>query len=226
MKTGQLPLPLQWNESTEREDFFIGDCNRNAYQWLFNGRITWGHHASFLIGPPKSGKSHLSAIFAQKFGGIFASARAPNALLKFTRDTPSVLILDDLGADIDEVSLFHIYNHQHLNGGTLLMIAEDVPRSWPVHLPDLASRLDATSKVIIDVPDDNVLSAMLIKQLRDKGWSVTPEVIAYLLPRMERSFYSAHRLAEVLHECAEDDRRNLTVPLAADVLKRIYNEPL
>jgi chromosomal replication initiation ATPase DnaA len=226
MMAGQLPLPLQWQQASGAQDFFIGDCNRDAVQWLENGRSSWGHHASFLIGPEKSGKSHLAGIFAQKYGGDIISARTPAQLQKQLNAPSAVLVIDDLGAGIDEVSLFHLYNNAHLSGGTLLMVAASSPREWPVQLPDLASRLGASPKVLIAAPDDEVLAAVLIKQLRDLGWSASPDVIAFLVPRMERSFAAAQHLVQALHARGEHARRDLTVPLAAEVLKRLENDIL
>ncbi len=224
MMAGQLTLPLQWQPASGARDFFVGDCNHDAVQWLENGRSTWGHHTSLLIGPVKSGKSHLAGMFAQKFGAEIISARATAQLQKQLNAPSPVLVIDDLGAGVDEVALFHLYNNAHLSGGTILLVSASNPGEWPVLLPDLASRLRSSPIIRIAAPDDAVLGAVLIKQLRDLGWSASPDVIAFLVPRMERSFAAAQYLVQALHTRGEYAKRDLTVPLAAEVIKNLNND--
>jgi chromosomal replication initiation ATPase DnaA len=214
--TRQLPLPLAWTESDSAGDFYRGPSNDMALAWLERGPSAWGHHASLLIGPAKSGKTHLARMFAARFAGTFVPLHRSG-----TAQGSGVFIIDDLGPGVDEVSLFHTYNRLKEQGGTLLMIARTQPRDWPVTLPDLASRLAATPQVEIGAPDDAILGAVMIKQLKDKGWSVPPDVVSYLLPRMERSFEGVHRLVGALDEQASGLKRNLTVILASNVLKNI-----
>jgi DnaA regulatory inactivator Hda len=212
--TQQLPLPLSWTESDSAGDFYRGPSNEAALAWLERGPSAWGHHASLLIGPAKSGKTHLARMFAARFAGTFVPLRRSG-----TAQGSGVFILDDLGPGADEISLFHTYNRMKEQGGTLLMIARTQPRDWPVILPDLASRLAATPQVEIGAPDDAILGAVMIKQLRDRGWQVPPDVVSYLLPRMERSFEAVHALVTALDSHATGQKRNLTVPLVGEVLK-------
>ncbi len=214
--TTQLPLPLHWNSSATDEDFFSGPCNEHARAWLERGPSAWNHHASLLIGPPKSGKTHLARIFANTFGGKFVSLQKSGEA-----QGTGVFIIDNLCSGVDEVSLFHAYNRLKDQGGILLLVASAQPRDWPIRLPDLASRLAATPQVEIGAPDDTVLGAVLIKQLRDRGWSVPPDVVRYLMPRIERSFIGVHSLVTALDQSATGLKRNLTVALAGDVLRNV-----
>ena len=55
---------------------------------------------------------------------------------------------------------------------------------------------------------------MLVKHFADRQLRVAPEVIAYLVPRMERSFAAAAALAERLDRLALREGGAVTVPLA------------
>lgn len=217
--TAQLPLPLAWPTSESAGDFFPGPCNATAIAWLERGPSAWNHHASLLIGPAKSGKTHLARMFANRFGGAFISLRRSGEARG-----AGAFIVDDLGKGTDEASLFHLYNRMREEGGALLLVARNQPRDWPVILPDLASRLAATPQVEIGAPDDAVLGAVMIKQLRDRGWSAPPEVISYLLPRVERTFDGVHRLVTALDQSATGLKRNMTVALAGQVLRDIGDQ--
>ncbi len=219
MNARQLALPLQWRPSRLADDFAVGTSNHEAVSWLQRGSTAWGHHGTVLTGPEKSGKSHLASLFAERFAAHVGSARVTGDLHRALAHASGAVVVDDLGPGLDEAALFHLYNAVQLNGGALLMVARTLPRLWPIALPDLASRLDATPKISVQSPDDVVLGAVFAKHLRDLGWSASPEVISFVVPRMERSFVAAHALAQALHLRGEGQRRDLTVPLAAAVLK-------
>jgi chromosomal replication initiation ATPase DnaA len=212
--TSQLSLPLRWSPADGAGDFYPSDSNTEAIAWLDCGASAWGHHASLLIGPAKSGKTHLARIFAARFGGQFVSLRRSGEATG-----GGVYIFDDLAAGLDEISLFHTYNRVKEQGGAILLVAEEQPRDWPVRLPDLASRLAATPQVTIRAPDDALLGAVIIKQMRDRGWSVPPEVVSYLLPRIERSFAAVDTLVAALDQTAAGEKRSMTVVLAGQVLR-------
>lgn len=195
----QFSLPLRWRRSADEPDFFVGDCNRIAVQWL-ERYPDWQHHATILTGPAKSGKSTLAAAFARRHGD-------------------AVCVIDDLPQRMDELTLFHQFNRAKDEGCGLLLVAEEAPHLWAVQLPDLASRLAAAPLVRIDQPDDDMLGAVMIKLLRDHGLSLPPEVISYAVPRMERSFKAAVKLADALSHAVTAQGRSLSTRLAAEVIE-------
>ena len=193
--TAQLPLPLGFAEGMGEADFFAAPCNLHAWRWI--GRFPdWGHHATLLLGPEGSGKTHLAAIFKARH-----EARAE--------------IWDQTVAAADETRLFHRYNAAREAGHGLLIVAREAPA---VALPDLASRLAACPVVRIEPPDDEVLGAVLIKTARDRGFAIPPEVLRYALPRLERSFRAVRQFTLQLDALSLAQQRAITVPLAARAL--------
>ena len=85
-------------------------------------------------------------------------------------------------------------------------------------LADLRSRLVAAPAVAIGAPDDGLVGALLIKLFADRQLRVGDGVVEYLLARMERSFEAARILVAALDDAALAGRRNITVPLARQVL--------
>jgi chromosomal replication initiation ATPase DnaA len=102
--------------------------------------------------------------------------------------------------------------------GSLLVAARQPPASWTVMLPDLASRLRAAFAIGIGLPDDALLGAVLVKHFADRQLRVAPEVIAYLLTHMERSFAAAGEVASLLDMVSLRDRRAVTVALARQLV--------
>ena len=71
---------------------------------------------------------------------------------------------------------------------------------------------------MIDAPDDALLGAILVKQFHDRQIKVAADVIAYILPRMERSFAAARDLVERTDRAALAQKRAISIPLVRDVL--------
>ena len=72
----------------------------------------------------------------------------------------------------------------------------------------------------IDAPDDTLLSAVLIKLFADRQIAVTPALIAYVMPRMDRSFAAARALVTALDAAALARGTGVTRALAATVLDK------
>jgi chromosomal replication initiation ATPase DnaA len=113
-----------------------------------------------------------------------------------------------------EPALLHLYNFCMESQGGLLVAARQPPASWTIILPDLDSRLRAVLAIGIWLPDDALLGAILVKHFADRQLRVAPEVIAYLLRHMERSFAAAAEMASRLDRVSLRDRRAITVALA------------
>src|SRR5206468_12298251 len=113
-----------------------------------------------------------------------------------------------------EHALLHLFNCCRETGAGLLMVAREAPAIWPIALPDLASRLRAADTVGIGPPDDNLLAAVLVKHFADRQLRVAPELVGYLVPRMERSFAAAAALAARLDQLALSAHRPVGLALA------------
>ncbi len=193
----QLPLPLAYKRSKDEADFFVSDCNSKAVAWI-DHFPKWDHHATLLLGPEGSGKSHLAAIFKARHGDL-------------------VDIFDQPIRGVDEVALFHRYNSAKETGRGLLIVQRDAPVS--VELADLASRLANAPVVRIEAPDDAVLGAVMIKAARDRGLNVPPELVSYALIRLERQFAAIHAFVAQLDVASLLHRREITVALASKILQ-------
>jgi chromosomal replication initiation ATPase DnaA len=105
--------------------------------------------------------------------------------------------------------------------GSLLLTGADAPARWPVRLPDLASRLAVVTAVELAPPDDDLFAALLIKQFSDRQINVASDVITYLVARLERSFEMARLVVRELDQAALAGQRNVTKPLARQVLQQL-----
>ena len=200
-----------------REDFLVAPCNREAVAWL-DRWPAWPGPALAIHGPPGSGKSHLAEVWRRRSGADAIEAALIAEALASTVDAAPALVIDGLGAGIDERALLHTYNGIAERGGHLLLTAETPPARWPLTLPDLASRLRVASAVALGLPDDALLAALMLKLFADRQIAVAPEVPAYIVPRIERTFAAVASLVERLDRAALAEGRPVTVPLVRAVL--------
>jgi chromosomal replication initiation ATPase DnaA len=114
--------------------------------------------------------------------------------------------------------MFHLHNHLRNTGGTLLMTAQSAPTRWNIALPDLASRMQATTITQIDNPDDALLSALIMKLFADRQIMPKPALVQYLTPRIERSVAAAADIVARLDEAALANGRKINQALAAELL--------
>jgi chromosomal replication initiation ATPase DnaA len=191
----QPALPLAWEPVLDASRFALSAANAHAVRWLQSPQL-WPMPRTLLIGPQGSGKTHLARLFS---GSVWDNADAAEA-----------------------EALFHAWNAASAER-PLLMTARTPPRDWArgpgLGLADLASRMVATPQVRIGEPDDALLAGVLAKQFADRGLKVGEEVIAWAVPRMERSFAAAAALVAALDAAALAQRRAITVPLAREVLE-------
>jgi chromosomal replication initiation ATPase DnaA len=132
-------------------------------------------------------------------------------------ESPHRVAIED-AESASEYALLHLFNTCVECRGSLLITAKRPPGSWEIVLGDLRSRLRAAPVVAIEGPDDALLGAVLVKHFADRQLRVAPEVIAYLLGHMERSFADAERVAACLDAAALSNRSPITIPLARRVL--------
>jgi chromosomal replication initiation ATPase DnaA len=191
----QIALPLNWPVAEGDEDFLISDSNRIAFEHLKRWSV-WPVSATLLTGPRKSGRSLLGRIFVRKTGGR---------------------LFDDAEAH-DEEALFHAWNDAQERRCPLLIIANAPPPQWDMTLPDLRSRISATSHVEILPPDDALLGNLIVKLLGDRGIATPSDLADYLVPRIERSYVTVQQVVDILDRAVLSNHRRMTVPMARSAL--------
>jgi chromosomal replication initiation ATPase DnaA len=103
------------------------------------------------------------------------------------------------------------------------MTSRDAPARWGVALPDLSSRLAALPVVRIAAPDDALLEAVLVKLFADRQVAVAPDVIAYALRHMDRSFAAVRALVAKADAESLAGQRAVTVPLLRNLLGKDHS---
>lgn len=208
----QLVLDLGHRPALGREDFLVGQANAEAVGWI-DRYPAWPSYGLAIVGPAGCGKSHLAQVFATR---VSATSLGPTEFAADKVSLNAAYVIEDAGTD--ERRLFHFLNAVRENNAHVLLCARDAPARWGVALPDLASRLAALPVVRIAAPDDAMREAVLVKLFADRQLDVAPDVIAYLLRHMDRSFEAMRRLVARADAESLTHGRAVTVPLVKDLL--------
>lgn len=200
-----------------RASYLVSGCNQAAFDEIQRWP-NWPARALVLHGPRGSGKTHLAHLWRERAGAALMEGQT--ILGAEPRRIAGPVAVDN-AQQAEEKSLLHLYNTCIEHGTSLLLTLPAPPAAVPIALADLASRLRALPAVGIAAPDDALLAAVLIKHFADRQIRVSPGVIAYLVPRMERSFAAAGAVAGRLDRMALGAGKPVTVALARAVLAEL-----
>jgi chromosomal replication initiation ATPase DnaA len=215
----QLPLDLGFRPALGRADFLIAPCNAAAVAWI-DRWPDWPAPALALWGPAGSGKTHLLEVWRARSQAVaivprdLSSASVPKLL-----GAARAVAIDD-AEGVDEEALLHLYNMLAERQGHVLLAAREPPARRTIGLADLRSRLFAAPAVAVEAPDDALLGAVLVKLFADRQLRISEDLIAYILPRIERSFAAAQGIVAALDRAALVGQRAITVRLA----RAIFNQ--
>ena len=222
----QLAFDLSVAGTYARQDFFVSGATSQALAAI-DGWRDWPGGKMLLVGPEGAGKTHLAHIWAGMAGAVLiCGAELAQADLPELAAAGAVCVEDAdaiAGNVAAETALFHLHNllaqdNLLAQRGRLLITSASPPRDWGLTLPDLQSRLQAAMLTVLPAPDDVLMAAVLIKLFADRQIAVPPNLIAYLVSRIERSIGTARRLVARLDAAALTMGRPVTRTLAAEIL--------
>lgn len=215
---GQLALELGHTPGLAEGDYLVGDGNRLAYDRIL-AFPEWHDPITLIVGPAKSGKSHLARIFANRSGAVLLGRDALEAAAT-TGGTQPLVIEDVDRAGYDEAALFHLLNQAMRDARPLLMTAQQDIAQWPYRTDDVRSRARRAAVFNVSITDDIQLSQMLVKLFADRQVSVDPKIVGYVIARMERSAAEAASLVDLMDRLALSEKTAITRTIAAEALGR------
>lgn len=224
----QLNLTLPVRTALGRDDFFVSPANAMALG-LVESWPNWPGGKLLLSGPAGAGKTHLTHVWAARSGAGIVSARDLGQA-----DIPTLaggpVAVEDVpeiaGGDAAQTALFHLHNLVLAEGHSLLLTGHGDPKHWGLTLPDLKSRMQGTTVATLDEPDDTLLAVVLAKLFNDRQLMPHPDVIPYLIGRMDRSFDAARQIVEQLDTLSLSEQRPLTRALARRMFDATENPAL
>lgn len=215
----QMVMPFAPAVSYAAEDFIRGESNQEAHG-LVEHWPNWPYSIMLIHGPKGCGKTHLSHVFAARAkAGIIDAVRIGQATADQLLTGNHAWVLDNVQQVTDQAALAQLINHARARGDYLLILADAPGSQLHFTLPDLKSRLAMLPAVALGAPDDALLMGVLAKAFADRQIRITPDVLAYAVARLERSYAAAQQFAAQMDQLSLARGRAVTLPLVREALQ-------
>ncbi|MEH6810127.1 MAG: hypothetical protein V7651_14820 [Hyphomonas oceanitis] len=200
-------------------DLVVSPVNESALR-IVQRPENWPTPVLCLVGAPKSGLTTIAHAWAQRFGGDVFEAKAFASLKARDVDARAAALTAIDGADRvpagDKVlSLINLISG---GAGRMLLTANVPPPQWQAPSADLKSRLNSMPVTEIDPPDEAMMMGRLKAAAVRHFLKLEPDVLKYLVPRLDLSYEAIETFAERLSDGVTDLGRAPSVPLVKEVL--------
>ena len=183
----QLILNFDYDQNFKDQDFYVSKSNEFAFK-LLNSWPKWEKNFVNLIGEKFSGKTHLINIFLEKFKGIKIEANEiDNEFLKKIKVFENIII-ENLNDKIDENLLFTLLNIIDQDNKYIILTSKNPIVDYSFKLNDLNSRSKNFLLCNIEKPGDDLMFALILKNLSDRQISIDKKLVDFIIKRIDRSY--------------------------------------
>ena len=183
----QLILNFDYEQNFKDLDFYVSKSNEYSFK-LLNSWPKWEKNFVNLIGEKFSGKTHLVNIFLEKFKGIKIEANElDNHSFKEIKIFENIII-ENLNEKIDENLLFALINIIDQDNKFLIITSNKPIVDFLFKLNDLKSRSKNFLLSVIEKPEDDLMFALILKNLSDRQISIDKKLLDFIIKRIDRSY--------------------------------------
>ena len=183
----QLIIKFDHEQNFKDDDFYVSKSNVHIFK-LLKSWPRWEKNFLNISGEKFSGKTHLINIFIKKFEGIKLEANAlKDDDLKKIKLYENI-ILENLDEKVNENLLYSLLNIIDLDNKYIIITSEKPIVEINFSLKDLLSRTNNFLLQKIDIPDDDLMFALILKNLSDRQISIDKKLIDFILKRIDRSY--------------------------------------
>ena len=183
----QLILNFDYDQNFQDQDFYVSKSNEFSFK-LLNSWPKWEKNFVNLIGEKFSGKTHLVNIFLHKFKGIKIEAKdINNKFLKKIKVFENIII-ENFNDKIDESLFFTLLNIIDQDNKYLILTSKIPIVDHIFKLDDLNSRSKNFILSNIEKPEDDLMFALILKNLSDRQISIDKKLIDFIIKRIDRSY--------------------------------------
>ena len=183
----QTIINFGYDKNFKNEDFYLSKSNKHVFEFL-NKWPKWERNFINITGEKFSGKTHLMNIFLQKNKGIkFEGKYFQNDDLKKIKIYENIII-ENLSSDIDEKLFYSLFNLIEQDNKFIIITSIKPIVNIAFNLEDLKSRAKNFILLNIEKPDDELIFAIILKNLSDRQISLDDKFIEFIIKRIERSY--------------------------------------
>ena len=195
----QLLLNFKQKNNFDSDNFFVSKSNFLAYE-ILNKWPRWGNNILNIYGDKFSGKTHLANIFKKKSKTRYITEAELNDEIFKELKLYESLILDNFNNKVSERLLYTFLNFIDQSNKYLLITSEKPINNYKFELNDLKSRSKNCLFAKIEIPDDELILAIIIKNFSDKQIILEKKLIEFIIKRIDRSYSKIYEFIYKLDE--------------------------
>ena len=213
----QQIIKFDHESNMTNEDFYLSKSNKHIME-LLNNWPKWEKNFLNINGEKFSGKSHLVNIFIKKFKGIrFDAHQLDDSKLKEIKIHQNI-VLENLDNTIDEKLFYTLFNMIDLDNKYLIVTSYKSIVDIEFKLNDLNSRAKNFLLQSIEKPDDDLVFALLVKNLSDRQISIEKKLINYVIKRIDRSYSKIFEFIYKIDEMSLKKKKSIDLKIIKEVL--------
>ena len=210
-------IKFDYDKNFRDDDFYVSKSNKHVYD-LLNKWPKWEKNFLNISGENFSGKSHLVNIFLKKFKGIkIESNLLNNDYLKKIKIYENI-VLENLTQKIDEKLFFTLCNIIEQDNKYLIVTSNKSIVDLDFNLDDLKSRSKNFLLQNIEKPDDDLIFALILKNLSDRQISLDKKLIDYVIKRIDRSYGKIIDFIYKIDEVSLKKKKSIDFKIIKEVL--------
>ena len=215
----QLIIKFDYEKNFKDDDFYVSKSNKNIYD-LLNTWPAWGKKFLNINGEKYSGKTHLINIFVKKFNGIkFHANSFTNEDLKKIKVYENI-ILEDLDEKVNEKLIYSLLNIIDIDNKFIVITSKKPIVEINFSLNDLKSRMKNFILQKIEKPDDDLMFAIILKNLSDRQILIDKKLINFIIKRIDRSYDKIFNFIYKVDEFSLKKKK----PIDFKIIKEILGE--
>ena len=183
----QQILKFDYEQNFKDQDFYVSESNQHPFS-LLNSWPKWEKNFINLIGEKFSGKTHLINIFLEKYKGIKIDANNINNNFLKNIKIHQNIVLENLDEKIDEKLLFTLINIIDQDNKFLIVTSIFPIVNYKFELIDLKSRSNNFILSHIEKPGDDLMYALILKNLSDRQILIDKKLIDFIIKRIDRTY--------------------------------------
>ena len=213
----QKVLNFEYEKTYKIDDFLISKSNEHIYKYLEKWP-KWEKNFLNISGEKHSGKTHLIKIFLKKNLGIKIDAKfLNNEKLKEIKLFQNI-ILENFDENIDEKLAYSFFNLIEQENKYLILTSEIPIVEMNFELDDLKSRCKNFILQDIGKPDDELIFALILKNLSDRQIFLDKKLINYIIKRIDRSYGKIFDLIYKIDELRLKKKKSIDLKIIKEVL--------
>ena len=210
-------IKFDYKKNFKDDDFYVSESNKHIFE-LLNKWPKWEKNFLNINGENFSGKTHLINIFLKKFNGIkLESNSLNNNDLKDIKIHQNI-VLENLNKKIDENLFFTLCNIIEQDNKYLIVTSNQPIVDINFDLIDLKSRSKNFLLQNIEKPDDELIFALILKNLSDRQISIDKKLINYIIKRIDRSYGKIIDFIYKIDEVSLKKKRSIDFKIIKEVL--------